>query len=186
MGRERRGRGSRFRLWRVGAGRRPEHTSRGFTLLEILLAIALLGLLSAALVSTATHLLDQRAATPQEVFWEAARTARRTALKREHEVRLSFDAKEKQFALQDGTEVRTFPLPAIPDLTVDFLQPQPSGGSVLIGGQLVDTRTIPAVSFYPDGTCSPFRVQFRANGPATVVAVDPWTCAPVLAEPKNS
>jgi len=52
----------------------------------------------------------------------------------------------------------------------------------LIGGQLVESERIESVSFYPDGTCAPFRVQFRTTGPAKVIAIDPWTCAAMLLE----
>lgn len=156
----------------------------GFTLLEILLAVALIGLLSAGLVSGAAHLIDSRAQTPEQVFWEAAQAARRTALKREHEVRLSFSEKvnerERGFLVTDDAEVQVFPVPPSRDLTVSLLAAASRGGSVLIGGQLVDTEDLPAAIFYPDGTCQPFRVQFRNNGPARVIAIDPWTCAPVL------
>ena len=160
--------------------------SVGFTLIEILLAVALLGLLSAAMVSVAANVSNGRRKSPDEVFWEAARVARRTALKSETEVRLSYDAKAKAFVLDAKEGARNFPVPEIRDLTIDFLQAQSTGGSILIGGQLVDTQTIPAVSFFPDGTCTPFRVQFRTNGPAHIVAIDPWTCAPVLSEPKKT
>lgn len=168
------------RLRRGTAARRTKDR-RAFTMLEILLSLALLSLLVAALVSGATQFLNSRARSPEEVFWEATRLARRTALNGEQEVPFSFDAKEKQFVIGAATAARRIEIPgAPPELTVDLLQAQASGGSVLIGGQLVDTRTLPSVSFYPDGTCTPFRVQFRTNGPARVIAIDPWTCAPVL------
>ena len=38
----------------------------------------------------------------------------------------------------------------------------------------------PQVIFYPDGTCTPFRVQFRMPDRASVLTIDPWTCAEVL------
>jgi general secretion pathway protein H len=170
--------------------RRPQWSSRvgsghlrAFTLLEILLALALIGLLASALISGAVRLVSSSPQSPQEVFWDAAYTARRTALNAEREVRLSFDAKEKSFVLDDAGAKRTFPVPKAPrELTIDFLHAQATGGSVLIGGQLVDTATLEDVTFYGDGTCTPFRVQFRTNGPANVIAIDPWTCAPVLTE----
>ena len=160
----------------------PSGTIGGFTLIEILLAVALLGLLSAVMVSVATNLTDARPRSPEDFFWEAARAARRTALVSETDVRLSYDGKEKAFVVSGPKETRRFPLTAARDLSVDLLQARSVGGSILIGGQLVDTQTLPAVSFYADGTCSPFRVQFRATGPARIVAIDPWTCAPVLPE----
>lgn len=152
---------------------------RAFTLLELLLAVALLGILSAALVAIAPRLADGRPDSPQDIFWEAVRTARRSALTTEREVRLRFDEKEKEFVHEGGSSQK-FPVLKTPDLTIDFLHAKSSGGSILIGGQLVDTQTLPSVSFFPDGTCSPFRVQFRTTGPAQIVAIDPWTCAPVL------
>lgn len=157
-----------------------------FTLLEILLAMALLGLLSTVLISAGTHLMDNRPRTAAEVFWEAARTARRTALKGEADARLSFDSKEKRFVVDGGGGgTETFPVVGPRELTVDFLPPASTGGSILIGGQLMDSRSLPSVTFYTDGTCSPFRVQIRTTGPVQLIAIDPWTCAPVLTEQKS-
>ena len=51
---------------------------------------------------------------------------------------------------------------------------------MLLGGQLVETKTLPYVTFYGDGTCSPFRLQIRTTGEARVIAIDPWTCSLVL------
>lgn len=157
----------------------------GFTLLEILLAVALLGLLSAAMVSSAAHLVDGRPKSPAEVFWEATRSARRSALKTESEVRLSYDSKEKRFVVDDTQGKQNFPVVGERELTIDMLNGQATGGSILIGGELVDTKTLPFATFYPDGTCMPFRVQFRTTGPAQVLAIDPWTCAQVLTEKKT-
>jgi hypothetical protein len=114
------------------------------------------------------------------VFWKAVRQSRQASLTAEREVRLSYDSKGQTFVLDDGAARQSLPVPATRDLAVDFLSAQPGAASVLIGGELVDTRTVPAVTFYPDGTCSPFRVQFRAGGAAHVLAIDPWTCAQVL------
>lgn len=160
--------------------------TRAFTLLEILLAVALLAILSAAMVSIAPRLVDSRPQTPTEIFWEAAKTARRSALTSEREVWLSFDAREKEFVLTGGQGGKRFKVPAVADLTIDFLHAQSGNSSLLVGGQLVDFKTLSAVSFFPDGTCSPFRIQFRTTGPARVLAIDPWTCSPVLTEPKKS
>ncbi len=159
--------------------------TRGFTMIEILLALAVIGLMAAAVTSISWHLVGDKRVTPDEVFWEASREARKTALKNEHEVRLSYDGKEKNFVVTDGASTKTFPLPPIRDLTVDFLPAQQGRSAVLIGGQLVDTRSIPSVAFYSDGTCMPFRVQFRSGGPARVLSIDPWTCAEVISDKDN-
>jgi len=152
--------------------------------MEILLALALLGLLSAALVSGAMRLINGQPTTPEEIFWQATRAARQAALKSENDVQLSFDPKERTFVVSGPKAPQTFELPAEGELAIDFLQPPTDGGgSVLVGGQLLETRTLPFVTFYADGTCSPFRVQFHANGPAHILSIDPWTCAQVLAPP---
>ena len=162
------------------AGHGPHHDSRAFTLLEILLAIALMGLLAAVLVTGGANLLSDKPATPEAVFWKAVQQSRASALTVEHEVRLSYDSKNQAFVLDDGSSPLTLPVPAVRELTVDFLAAAPGQSSVLIGGELVDTKTVPAVTFYPDGTCSPFRAQFRSGGAARVLSIDPWTCAQVL------
>ncbi|MEO6874271.1 MAG: GspH/FimT family pseudopilin [Opitutaceae bacterium] len=154
--------------------------SRGFTLLEILLAIALMALLAGVLVTGGAEMLSDKPATPQAVFWKATQQARKVALTGEREVRLSYDAKTQAFVLDDGTGPQTLAVPPTRELTIDFLSAQPGQSSVLIGGSLVDTQTMPAVTFYPDGTCTPFRVQFRSGGGAQVLSIDPWTCAQVL------
>ena len=179
-------RGSRagaVRRWMNGDAGRDR---TGFTLIEILLAVALIGLLGAAMVTVATHVADGKPRSARDIFWEATKTARRKALQSETEVRLSYDAKEKAFLVDAGGEVKKFPVPETRELTIDLLQAQASGGSILIGGQLVDTRTLTSVSFYSDGTCTPFRIQFRTTGPARIESIDPWTCAPVLPDPKKT
>ncbi len=159
--------------------------SAAFTLLEILLALALMALLAGALVTGSAQLIGDKPATAEDVFWQAVLKSRQAALKSEQEVRLSFDPKEKAFVLDDGTVKQSLPVPPAQDLTVEFLSAQTGGSTILIGGTLVDTQTMPSVTFYPDGTCTACRVQFRAGGSARILAIDPWTCAQVLARGDN-
>jgi prepilin-type N-terminal cleavage/methylation domain-containing protein len=170
----------RDRHWTLDIGH-WSFQQRAFTLLEILLVIGLIGLLAGVLVGGSARLLADRPVTVEAVFWEAAANARRQALQQDRAVSLRYDARERAFvATTVGSELR-FPVPA-GEVKVDFLPASnPSGaGLVLIAGSLVDTRTIPAVTFYADGTCSPFRVQIATGGPARTLAIDPWTCAPAL------
>jgi prepilin-type N-terminal cleavage/methylation domain-containing protein len=172
---------------------------RGFTLLEVLLSIALIALLAGVLVGMSSRLMTDQPATASDVFWLAVREARKAALKTEHEIRLRFDKDKKQFLLIDGlapatlaadgftrveTPRKTFPVPpgVGADLAVDFLAPAPKGGgnAILVGGVLIEAQTIPFVTFYADGTCRPFRAQFVRGGATSMLAIDPWTCAPVL------
>ncbi len=164
---------------------RPAGLCAGFTLLEILMALALLALLAVATVSISANLVGNTPVTPKDVFWKALNDARHEALTSQQEVRLSFDDKAKAFVVQNGTASQTFPVTGANDkLTVGFLPAQKTNSSVLIGGELMETDALPFVTFYADGTCSPFRAQFRSSGPAQLITIDPWTCSEVLEAPK--
>jgi prepilin-type N-terminal cleavage/methylation domain-containing protein len=172
--------------------------ARGFTLLEILLAIAIIALVGTVLIGGSSRLLSDKPVTPHEIFWKAVQEARKTALKSEHEVRLRFDRDRKQFVILDGLAPATlaadgvtseekplkqFPIPSVvgTDFAVDFLGPSAKGASaILVGGVLIESRPLKHVTFYADGTCSPFRAQFVRNGGTSMLTIDPWTCAPIL------
>lgn len=157
---------------------------RGFTLLEILLAIAVIGLIATSVIGMSSHLLTAKPATPDDVFWQASQAARKAALKTGRDQTLSFDPKTRTFIVNDGTASSSFAvLAASEDLAVDFLSTQAGASAMLLGGTLVQTQTIPSVTFYSDGTCVPFQVQIRARGAAHVLSIDPWTCARVLTPP---
>ncbi len=165
--------------------------SRGFTLLEILLVLAIMGLIASVLVGGAARLLTDRPVSPEEIFWKAVQEARKMALKNNDDVGLQFvsdDAsKSKAFVVTDGNETKQFPVPAADNLEINFLAAQPTGGNmIMVAGTVLETQKV-AVTFYPDGTCTAFRTQFFRNGDAHIVSIDPWTCAPVLtpADPNN-
>jgi general secretion pathway protein H len=168
--------------------RDPEFSARcvasrpgGFTLLEIMLSLAVIALVAGVLVSGAVGLMGDKPATAEDVFWNTVLEARKLALKDERDARVSFDAHDLKFVVDDGTHTKEFAVPPSRDLAVDFLAPAQSGRStVLIGGELVESQKIPFVIFFSDGTCSPFRVQFRNAAGPRVVNIDPWTCAKVL------
>ena len=163
-------------------GRRPEH-SGAFTVLEVLMVIALIAMLTGVLVTGSARLASGRAVTPEDVFWKAVTETRKAALLSGREVRLSFAGKDKEPALvaQAGGEEQRFPFEAPGELKLDFLSTQKGSSSILLGGQLVETQTIPYVTFYGDGTCSPFRLQIRVGtGEARTITIDPWTCSLVL------
>lgn len=145
-----------------------------------MLALALVALLAGVLISGSVQLMGDKPSSPEDVFWQAVQQARKSALKNERDVRLSFTSKDLAFVLDDGTVSKSLPVPPSRDLTINFLGAQAGGASVLIGGEVVDAQTVPFVTFYADGTCTPFRVQFRGTGAARVLAIDPWTCAKVL------
>lgn len=179
--------------------RRSRRAARGFTLLEVLVSIAIITLVASVLIGGSSRLMSDQPQTPHEIFWKAVQEARKTALKSEHEVRLKYDKEKKQFVLIDGLAPATiaadgftreekalkqFPLPPAlsADLTIEFLPPatKNGGNTVLIGGMLVETQTVPFVTFFSDGTCTAFRVQFMRPTGTGSLSIDPWTCAPML------
>jgi len=172
-------------------GGRPRRV-QAFTILEVLMVIALIALLTGVLVTGGINLTRDKAITPEDVFWRSVLETRRIALISGREVRLTFATKsgDKEPALvarmADGTEQR-FPFEQgnQREFIVEFLVKQKGGGSMLLGGQLVETQTIPFVTFFADGTCSPFRLQIRAGGEPRVIEIDPWTCAMVLPKDKE-
>lgn len=175
----------RFRFF----GARARHASSfrstiGFTLLELLLALGLIGLLATVLIGGSAQLLREKPVSADEVFWKVCSEARKTALTSGRDVRLAFaDDHEhgRRFTVDDGTGPRDFPVPVAGDLAVNFLSGQKVAGSaVILAGQVVETQALPSVTFYADGTCTAFRVQIRSGVDAHILSIDPWTCAPVL------
>ena len=55
---------------------RPAGGRRGFTLLEVLVTLALIALLTGVLVVGVSRLLGDRPKTPDELFWGAVEAAR--------------------------------------------------------------------------------------------------------------
>lgn len=185
--------------FRISRGRTRQ---AGFTLLEVLLAIAILVLLGSVLIGGGAHLLSDRPVTVQEVFWKAVQEARKAALKAEHDIRLKYDKEKRRFLIVDGlaparlaadgftkeeAALKEFPIPTAStaqagssDLDISFLAATKSGPAILIGGVLLESQPVPYVTFYSDGTCSAFRLQIMRSGNVSMLAIDPWTCAPVL------
>jgi prepilin-type N-terminal cleavage/methylation domain-containing protein len=155
----------------------------GFTLLEVLITIALIALLTGVLVVGVNRLLSDRPKSAEQLFWLAAGEVRKDALLNNRDVRLRLDDTTRELvAWSDAGNTRH---PFVPKeiAELEFLAPGAAGGfsAVLVGGALVETQTIPFVTFYRDGTCSAFRVQLKTRNGARVLEIDPWTCAPMLA-----
>jgi len=169
------------------ACRRRPHRA-GFTLLEVLVVIALIAMITAALIVGTSRLLRDRPETAAEIFWKTVGEVRKEALLDNRDIRLSFDAKTHEFVAGPGAAggpEQRFPFSPRDETDLSFLVPassSQSSTSILIGGVLVETQTLPFVTFYGDGTCSPFRVQLKTKTGASILDIDPWTCAAVLKE----
>ena len=161
-----------------------------FTLLELLLALGLIALFATVLIGGSVRLLSEKPVSADEVFWKTCAEARKAALTSGHEVKLAFaDDRDhgKRFTVTDGGATKDFPITAAsPDLAVNFLSGQKgSGNAVILAGQVVETQSLPSVTFYADGTCTAFRVQIRVLADAHILNIDPWTCAEVLTAPEG-
>jgi general secretion pathway protein H len=136
-------------------------------------------------ITAARSFTDEGARTPEDVFWQMVRDSRKRVLLtgRPVQVRYAAPLKDEAAALvmtADGVEER-LSFSAADEVKMDFLSTEKSRSSILVAGQMVETQTIPYVTFYGDGTCTPFRVQIRTKElTPRFLAIDPWTCAEVL------
>jgi len=169
---------------------------QAFTLLEVLLVVALIGLLSGVLVTGLTRMLNPPPDSPAQAFWRAARAARKHALENATQVRLSYNADDGAFeaVAEDGTALDPIRPPA--GTRVEFLAGivPPTLSSTGVNGTVnrlfsgvLDAADAPtdSVTFFSDGTSSLYRVRIQASlsGADTItsiIEVDPWTCSPML------
>jgi prepilin-type N-terminal cleavage/methylation domain-containing protein len=155
----------------------------GFTLVEVLLVVALIALLSTIFIGGSEALLADKAPSPDAQFWTACGAARAEALAEGKSVIMTFDQKARGFVLDDGAQRNALPLVAPEDTVIDFHPADAASGSLsLIAGTVVETEPLASVTFYNDGTCTPFRAQIRSKLGAHILAIDPWTCAQVLSK----
>jgi type II secretory pathway pseudopilin PulG len=158
---------------------RPRPPSAAFTLVEILLILSLLTLAIAVLLPAAGALLrGAHGETAEDSVFAMMQDARRQAVLSGREVALRYDPGLQDLIWSDGRQSgrRT-----IEDgkATVEFLRP--GSGAILLGGELVETNPVKEMKFYADGTCDLISLQLRFTDRAPrVIAIDPWTCAPVL------
>lgn len=158
---------------RLGKTPRGFREGAGFTLVEILLVIALFALLSTVLITGVNALFPGDVEEDAEtVILAAMQDARREAVLTGRVVTLQIDEKEHHVVWSGGTPV-TFP----EQEKLRLVQPKLEA-SVLIGGVLMETPLAEA-RFFPDGTCDPLRVQLVRGQQTRFIAIDPWTCAPL-------
>lgn len=164
---------------------RAADSRRAFTLVEVLLALAIMAMLGALLLPGVNSILRSMSASdPAQLVWDTINEAREQALTSHRPVWLQPAKDHTRLQWTDGVINRSKELPA--GCSWQLLQDR-VGQLVLIGGQAIETEEVAAVRFYPDGTCDSFRVQLRRDQtPPRILAVDPWTCAPIINSDKVS
>ena len=130
---------------------------------------------------------EEERITAEDAFWEAARESRLQALLSRRPVILRFDEEASAFVMameQEGEGLRRFPVHALThdgrEILVRFVQERPRSELILIRGQLIDTRPIDQVVFFPDGSATSFWLEIEVGGERRQVRVDPWTGAEML------
>lgn len=141
----------------------------GFTLLEILAVLAIIGLVSALLVGSGGEYLRNMAKDDAEtVALNAIAGARHDAVLHGHVLELRYDEQARQLDWSDGQAA------VLGDSAVRLLPPA-KVSAMLIGGREVEAP-LARVRFYPDGTCDPFRLEIVRDRASEILTIDPWTC----------
>lgn len=142
---------------------------RGFTLLEIVVVLALFGLVSVLLLGGSGSLL--RAIGREDVestTLNAIASARYEAVLAGRTLELRLDEKTRVLDWGAGRAILAG------EDTVRLLPPVQTS-AVLIGGRL-EEAAISSVRFHADGTCDPFRVEIVRGQAGRILVIDPWTC----------
>ncbi len=153
---------------------------RGFTLFELLLVLALIGLFSSVFVINVASLMkDGEMETLERAYWRAVETARTGAVFKQQAHFLEWDPKGNRFLVISAGAAQEFPVeiesPGKLEIEVLFEEIAPENSYVLIAGKLVAKREIVKVGFFPDGTCSPYEVSMKIADFETRFQMDPWT-----------
>ena len=153
------------------------HRSHGFTLLEIIAVLALLGLISAVLIGGSSAMLRTVSTDDvQNTALSAIAGARHSAVLAGRTLEFTCDDKARVLNWGEGSA----PLTGAGNVR---LLPAAKTSSILVGGQLLEAP-LARVRFYADGTCDPFRLEVTRDpaGPGQIISIDPWTCTALSPE----
>lgn len=151
---------------------------RGFTLVEIIVVLMLIGMIASVLITGATSMLDAREEKdPEAALLMLLQKIRGQAVESGQIIELVQLPEDKGF-LWGADGVESLPL-VKGGPRARLLKPEFSGAS-LIGGQMEETP-LERLRFYPDGSCDPTRIEVRRADARRVLTIDPWTAAPLPA-----
>lgn len=164
-------------MYRMGAGR--HRRDQGFTLLEVLVIVFLVGLLSGLVMVSIGAILNGIGTPPiDRTLRNAVREARYQAASTKEPVTLRYDEEAGAFVIEDsrGKELLSIPTGygADPrDLEIAFFQVLPWEGTASIRDQ--ETVPIPAVTFHPDRSSTPFAVELEVERERETLRFDPFS-----------
>jgi len=164
----------------------PRNVRRGFTLLEVMLVVALLAVASTLFFVNLESLGRSSPADEFEgSFWQAMALARERALASRRTVELRWDEEAKAFLVDGAAGPASVPVLAEArsqnvECAAAFSEEVAANDFILVRGELVSRRPAAAVKVFPDGTCQAFAIEFRLGEHRHRVAIDPWTGAEML------
>lgn len=153
---------------------------RGFTLLEVLLAIVLVGTAWVIFAVNMESLLDKDPLAELESSFVLAQTeGRMMAFEDRESIELTWDEKARRFVLLRSEVVATYEVDGFedvdegPDMEVSFFfqQPRYKGESF----ENPDWFVAESVILYPDATSAAFKVQLVAGDRERELVVEPFT-----------
>lgn len=179
---------NRLTISATGEGRlRGDRGFSGFSLVEILLVVALIGVMASVFVINFDTLIRQNEADSlEQAFWQAASEARNQALFQRRPQDLRYDPEANAYTVGAGGKTKHFKVDTSNwkediETEVLFKQSLSDDSYRLVAGQLITQREIPLVRYYPDGTSMPFVLEIRAGDDLRSIEIDPWSGAELLA-----
>lgn len=152
---------------------------RGFTLIELIIVIALIALIGGLVAINAEALLRGLGDEPVErIFQKAVREARFQAAYLKEATELRYDEERAAFDIHTATGrgLASFPSglePDDPSVEILFEQILPEEG--LTRNSVLDTIEVEAVTFRPDRSSTPFQVIFDFGPTTFTQRFDPFS-----------
>ena len=151
---------------------------RGFTLLEILLAVVLVGTAWVVFAVNMDTLLDKNPLAELESTFVLAQTeGRMLAFEDRRNLELTWDEKANRFVLVADSVVSSYPIEGLEDMEVKlkatfyFKEPVYKGESF----DNPDWYEVESVVFYSDATSAPFKVLLEDGTHRRELIIEPFT-----------
>lgn len=157
---------------------------RGFSLLELLVVIALIALAGGLVAINAKSILEGLGEEPPErIFLAALREARFQAAFRQEKTRLLFNDEDQALLLygESGELLERYPF-SDKELTVSFVQILPARGVNRLSRE--EISPIESIFFRQDRSSTPFRVTFDSGTRSFSQRFDPFSDT-VLEDSRN-